>query len=80
VGWYQIVQTERNRLVLRAAPAPGRRVEYADLRALMQRGLERYHLARLLKLDIEIHDQVAPDPNTGKLKRITSLIGKPEGV
>lgn len=80
VGWYQIVQTERNRFVLRAAPAPGRTVTLDELREVMRKGLQRFHLADLIQLEIEIHDQVAPDPKTGKLKRITSLIGKPEQV
>lgn len=77
VGWYQIVQVERNRLLLRAAPAPGRRIGADDLHALLRRGLVRFGLGDLIRVDVELA-RVAPDPTSGKLRRITSRIGPPE--
>jgi phenylacetate-CoA ligase len=77
VGWYQVIQTERNRFLLRAEPAPGRNVSADELRGLFERGLRHYGLAGLIRLDIDITDDVAPDPRSGKLKRITSRIGPP---
>jgi phenylacetate-coenzyme A ligase PaaK-like adenylate-forming protein len=77
VGWYQFVQTERNRVVLRASAAPGRRVAETTLRAVVDRGLKHFRLDGVLEVDIQITSDVAPNPNSGKLKRITSKIGPP---
>jgi phenylacetate-coenzyme A ligase PaaK-like adenylate-forming protein len=77
VGWYQIIQIERNHFLLRASAAPGRQVHRQDLEAVMQRGLSRFGLSHLIRLDIEITKDIAPDPRSGKLKRITSRIGAP---
>jgi phenylacetate-CoA ligase len=79
-GWYQLVQVERNRILIRVAPAPGRQVDVADLRQIMVRGLHRYGLADLIALDIQITDEVAPNPRTGKLKRVMSQVGAPVGL
>ncbi len=77
VGWYQIIQTERNRFLLRAQPAPNRTVSVEELRRVIERGLKHYHLDGLVQFDIEITDQIAPDPRSGKLRRITSRVGPP---
>ncbi len=77
VGWYQVVQVERNRFVLRASPAPGRHVSREELEAVIQRGLRWFGLAEHVQVDVEITNDIAPDPKSGKLKRITSRIGPP---
>jgi phenylacetate-coenzyme A ligase PaaK-like adenylate-forming protein len=78
VGWYQIIQTERNRFVLRVAPAPQRHVRREQLQGFMRQGLEQYGLADLVQMDVEVRADVAPDPQSGKLKRITSRVGPPK--
>jgi phenylacetate-CoA ligase len=80
VGWYQITQVERNRFLLRAVPAPGRHVGREELQGLLRRGLGRFGLADLIQFDVEVTDHVAPDPQSGKLKRITSRLGPPEDL
>jgi phenylacetate-coenzyme A ligase PaaK-like adenylate-forming protein len=80
VGAYQIVQTQRNHFELRAAPAPGRTLSRKALQDIMDHGLERFGLADLVHFDVEVTDDIAPDPRTGKLRRITSRVGKPEEV
>lgn len=80
VGWYQVIQVERNRFQLRAAPAPGRHVSLDELQRVVQRGLQRFRLADLIQVDIEITNNVAPDPRSGKLKRIASQIGPPAEI
>ncbi|MDW8223853.1 MAG: hypothetical protein RMJ82_12980 [Gemmatales bacterium] len=77
LGWYQLIQTERNRFLLRAQAAPKRTVHVEELRQVLERGLKHYHLDGVLQFDIEITDDVAPDPRSGKLRRITSRIGPP---
>jgi phenylacetate-coenzyme A ligase PaaK-like adenylate-forming protein len=80
LGWYQVVQVERNRFILRAVPAPQRQLREDELRAVLERGLERFGLAGLVKFAIEITPDLAPDPKTGKLKRITSRVAPPEAA
>jgi phenylacetate-coenzyme A ligase PaaK-like adenylate-forming protein len=77
LGWYQLVQQDRNRFLLRAVPAPGRHLAAEELRQVLQLGLRRFGLADLLHVDVEITDRLAPDPKSGKLKRITSRVGPP---
>ncbi len=77
VGWYQIIQTERNRFLLRAVPAPGRHVTMEELRAVMRRGLTYFGLHQLIQVEVELCDHIGPDPRSGKLKRIVSRIGPP---
>ena len=77
VGWYQVIQTERNRFLLRAAPAPGRQISVPDLEHVIHQGLEHFGLANLVHADIEIAPDLIPNPQSGKLKRITSHIGPP---
>jgi phenylacetate-CoA ligase len=78
LGWYQIVQVQRNHYSLRAKPAVGRTLNRDELREVIRRGLQRHGLADLIQFDIEITDRLAPDPKSGKLKRITSRIGPPK--
>lgn len=80
VGWYQIIQTERNRFLLRVQPAPKRTLSMEELRQVIDRGLKHFQLDGLLQFDIEITDQVMPDPRSGKLRRITSRIGPPSDL
>ncbi|MCS7166517.1 MAG: hypothetical protein RMI91_13190 [Gemmatales bacterium] len=80
VGWYQIIQTQRNRFLLRVQPAPRHTLDVSELQQVLQRGLKYHHLEGQLEFDIEITDNVAPDPRSGKLRRITSRIGPPEDL
>ncbi len=77
VGWYQVIQCERNRFLLRASPAPHQRLAQEELGAVLRQGLDRFGLANRLSFDVEITNNLAPDPRSGKLKRITSRIGPP---
>jgi len=78
VGRYQVVQEERNRYRLRAAPAAGRRLDSAELGERLRHGLRRHGLAELIGVEVEVVDRVDPDPTSGKLKRITTRVGPSE--
>lgn len=78
LGWYQIVQRQRNGFLLRAAPAPSRHLLRDELQGVLRQGLQRYGLSDLLQFDVEIAPDVAPDARSGKLKRISSLVGPPD--
>lgn len=75
-GWYQFEQVERNRLILRAAPAPSRTLAAEQLRRLMDSGLRRFGLEELLTIDIEITPDICPNRTNGKLRRIKSMAQK----
>jgi phenylacetate-coenzyme A ligase PaaK-like adenylate-forming protein len=77
VGWYQVLQTERNRFLLRASPAPGRQISVPELKGVIDEGLRHFGFIDLIQVDIEIAPDLAPNPESGKLKRITSRIGPP---
>jgi phenylacetate-coenzyme A ligase PaaK-like adenylate-forming protein len=77
LGWYQVVQTERNRFLLRAVPAPQRQLSAEELRGVLARGLRRFGLDGVVQFDVEVTDGIAPDPKSGKLKRITSRLAPP---
>lgn len=77
IGWYQIMQLEWNRFQLRAAPAPGRRLEVAALQQVMQAGLRQCQLEHLITFEVLLDEHIAPDPRTGKLRRIVSKLGRP---
>jgi phenylacetate-CoA ligase len=79
VGWYQVIQIERNGFLLRAAPAPGRQICISELQRVIAEGLRHFALAELIHVDIEIAADLVPNQQSGKLKRITSRIGAPPG-
>ncbi len=52
-----------------------------SLRSAMQSGLAHFGLADRTELEIDVVADVAPDPRTGKLKRIAGRVGPPrQGV
>jgi phenylacetate-coenzyme A ligase PaaK-like adenylate-forming protein len=74
---YQYVQVERNRLLLRAAPVPGKSLSAARLRDLVEAVLKEDGLAEQVTLEVQIVETIKPDPTSGKRKRLHSLIGPP---
>lgn len=77
VGWYQVVQTARNKFLLRAASAPGRSFDEQELAEVMRRGLQQYGLNDLIEVAVKRDESVTPSPSSGKLKRITSNLNEP---
>ncbi|MBL8794958.1 MAG: phenylacetate--CoA ligase family protein [Planctomycetia bacterium] len=78
VGLYQVRQVERNRFVVQAAPAPGRTLLREPLERALARGLEEFELTELLDLEVVVNADLAPDPKSGKLKRIVSDVARPD--
>jgi len=78
VGLYQIRQTGRNQFAIQAAPAPGRHLQREALEKLLEQGLREFGLADLIELQVEPNEKLAPDPKSGKLKRIVSEVGPPD--
>jgi phenylacetate-coenzyme A ligase PaaK-like adenylate-forming protein len=74
---HQVLQTGRNRFAIRAAPQPGKAVSAEEVDRLVRRSLEAEGLARLLQWEVEIVDEIPPDPGSGKVQRARNLIGPP---
>lgn len=79
VGLFQLVQTARNRLLLRVAPVRNRALAPEQLRARLLERLARHRVGAAIQVDVEVDEHLAPDPRSGKLRRITTLVGAPNG-
>ncbi len=74
---WQAVQTDRNRIRLKVELLP--RATFDEERAwtVLNRQLEAYDFRGLVQVSLERVRALPPDPKTGKLKRIVSLVGTP---
>src|SRR5262249_45764244 len=77
---HQVLQTGRNRFVVRAAPLPGKVLSAEMLRQLVLRSVRAEGLADFLTVEAEVVDAIRPDPQTGKVQRARNLVGPPPGV
>jgi phenylacetate-coenzyme A ligase PaaK-like adenylate-forming protein len=74
---FQFVQTERNRLILRAAPVPGKTLSVEQLTTLVREALKEDGLGEQIALEVQIVEEIKPDSRSGKRKRMQSLVGPP---
>ncbi len=77
VGEFEILQTERNRFLIRAAPLPGKSLSAERIKSLVEQGLAEQGVGNAVDLDVEIVPEIMPDPRSGKKKKMKSLIGPP---
>jgi phenylacetate-coenzyme A ligase PaaK-like adenylate-forming protein len=80
LGEYQVMQTERNRFLLRGAPVAGKTLSVERLRSLIENKLQKEGMGGWIELDVEIVDAIKPDPRSGKMKRMQSRVGPPAGT
>lgn len=74
---WQASQQERNRILVRLELLPGAEL---DRRRAWARVREALHLAGfgdVVNLEIEVVPRLAPDPRTGKFRRLVSQVGAP---
>jgi phenylacetate-coenzyme A ligase PaaK-like adenylate-forming protein len=76
---HQVLQTGRNHFVLRAVPLPGKMVSAERLKQLVDESVRQEGLAGLIDLDVQIVEEIKPDPRSGKMQRVRNLIGPPPG-
>lgn len=74
---HQVVQTGRNRFVVRVMPQPGRTLSAERVRKLAYDSVAAEGLADLVDIGAEIVDAIKPDPGSGKRDRVRNLIGPP---
>jgi phenylacetate-CoA ligase len=77
---WQATQRERNRILIRFELLPGAML---DLRRARSRLDERLGFAGLrddLDIELEVVNQLATDPATGKFRRLVSLVDNPDDI
>jgi phenylacetate-CoA ligase len=77
---HQVVQTDRNEFTIRIAPLPGRSIAVEQIDRFIREGVAAEDLADTLKWNVEVVPEIKPDPQSGKIQRVKSLVGPPEGV
>ncbi|AGK58541.1 AMP-dependent synthetase and ligase [Hyphomicrobium denitrificans 1NES1] len=71
---HQILQTEINTFVLRAAAQPGKQLSAERLRSYINQSLAREGISDVVKLEVELVDRILPD-KSGKVSRARNLYG-----
>jgi phenylacetate-coenzyme A ligase PaaK-like adenylate-forming protein len=77
VAEHQVLQTGSNHFVVRVAPIPGKTVSSRRIKQLVYQSVTAEGLAGHFDLDVEIVNQIALDPRSGKLPRVRNLVGPP---
>jgi phenylacetate-CoA ligase len=76
---WQAVQEARNLVRLRLELLPGAWFDQDRAWRMLDRQLKLFNLNGLLKIDLEHVPSLPPDPQTGKFRRLVSLVGPPPG-
>jgi phenylacetate-coenzyme A ligase PaaK-like adenylate-forming protein len=74
---WQAVHEERNRVRVRVEPLPGAVIDEAQARAQLRRQLEWFGLPDNVVIELEVVPRLAPDPQTGKFRRVVNLTAAP---
>lgn len=80
VAEFQIHQPERNRFILKVELRPGMYLEASEVIKVAERELAYEQLTDIIRVDIEVVDEIGPDPRTGKLRRVISQVGVPDDL
>jgi phenylacetate-coenzyme A ligase PaaK-like adenylate-forming protein len=76
---HQVLQTGRNRFVVRAAPQPGKTLSPDEVLRRVDQSVRAEGLADLLQVSVEVVPEIAPEPGSGKKPRARNLVGPPNG-
>jgi phenylacetate-CoA ligase len=74
---HQVLQTGRNHFVVRAAPQRGKVLSVERLDQLVRQSVAAEGLDDLVDWEIEVVPEIRPDPGSGKMHRVKSLVGPP---
>jgi phenylacetate-coenzyme A ligase PaaK-like adenylate-forming protein len=77
---HQVVQTGRNRFTVRVAPLPGKTLSPERVYKLVCDSVRTEGLLDLLDIDVEVVDEIKPDPGSGKRNCVQNLVGAPKSV
>ena len=70
---WQAVQTDSNSVLVRLEPLPGRALDLAKAQQVLDQELRTYDFQHV-RIQLEVVPHLAPDPNTGKFRRMVGLI------
>ncbi|MFT3730254.1 MAG: AMP-binding protein [Hyphomicrobium sp.] len=76
---HQFLQTGVNQFVLRASALPGRALDADKLRQLIDQSIKSEGFAKVIRVEIEIVDQILPE-ESGKIRRAKNVFGPPPAV
>jgi len=76
---WQAVQIGRNLVAIRLEPIPGTTLDEARARRFLDRQLAAYDY-RDVQVRLEVVPRLNADPNTGKFRRMVSLVGQADGL
>jgi phenylacetate-CoA ligase len=74
---HQVVQTGWNRFTVRVAPVRNKTLSADRVRNLVADSLRAEGLLDVIDFSVEILDTIAPDAQTGKIRRAVNLFGSP---
>jgi phenylacetate-coenzyme A ligase PaaK-like adenylate-forming protein len=74
---HQVLQTGRNTFAIRVAPQHGKTVSAEEVDRLVRQSVAAEGLADLLQWEVQIVDEIRPEPGTGKIQRAVNVIGPP---
>jgi phenylacetate-coenzyme A ligase PaaK-like adenylate-forming protein len=74
---YQVAQVERNSFRIRVAALPGEGLDVPRVERFLWQGLQHEGLGELVRFRIEVVEAIHPDPRSGKVKRMLSLVQPP---
>jgi phenylacetate-coenzyme A ligase PaaK-like adenylate-forming protein len=77
---WQAVQTDRNRVCVRLEILPGATLDEPHARAALDRQLAMYQFQGVVDVTLEVVPRLSADPNTGKFRRMVSLVGPPDDL
>ncbi|MDW8221970.1 MAG: hypothetical protein RMJ82_03345 [Gemmatales bacterium] len=80
VAEFQFIQTDWTRFDLRVAPVPGRQLDVAEIQRRLQAALCEAQLHPLIQVNIIPVEEIRPDPVSGKMKRMQTLLAPPPGM
>ncbi len=72
---YQVKQIARNDLEVSLVPVQGRALRLAEIEEALRASLKRSEVETTVRFHLEAVDGIAPDPVTGKARRIWSSVG-----
>jgi putative adenylate-forming enzyme len=77
---FQVVQTDRNRFVVKAVPMPGAVLSPERLRRPLREAFAAEGLDDVVDVDVQIVTEIEADRRSGKKRRMRSLVGPPPSL
>jgi phenylacetate-CoA ligase len=77
---WQVIQEERNSLRVRVEMLPGASPDAEQVLGALRHQLGAVGLAEAVQVEVEFVPRLGPDPTTGKLRRVVSLVGPPDDL